>query len=53
MPDDNRNGNMIFDGTFDDEDCRCNRNQRIGSDNTILYFLIVFLLLFTNFGARG
>ena len=53
MPDENRNGNMIFDSTFDDEGCGCERNNSYRSDNTILIFLIIFLLLFTNFGARG
>ncbi len=44
--------------------CQCNNNERCGglfnnlfngcgcgNDNTILFFIIVFLLLFTNFGC--
>ncbi|MBR3163467.1 MAG: hypothetical protein IKF17_05160 [Clostridia bacterium] len=46
MPDDDRNCGFV--DNISDERCGCG-----GSDNTILFFLIIFLLLFTNFGARG
>ncbi|MBR3249253.1 MAG: hypothetical protein IKF83_00965 [Clostridia bacterium] len=48
MPDEDR-GN----GTFGYEMDNCNCGCGCGNDNTILWFLIIFLLLFTNFGARG
>lgn len=34
-------------GLFNNRGCGC------GNDSTILFFLIVFLLLFTNFGCCG
>lgn len=55
MPDDDRE-NGLFGDTLDDNGCGCGRSCGCGcggSDNTILIFLIVFLLLFTSFGARG
>lgn len=51
MPDEDR-GNGLFGDTFDNNSCGCGCGCG-GSDNTILIFLIIFLLLFTNFGARG
>lgn len=40
--------------------CGCNNNGILGnifggcgSDSTLLFFLIIFLLLFTNFGCCG
>lgn len=40
----------------DDRNCGCNNGifggcECNGCDNTILFFIIVFLLLFTNFGC--
>lgn len=49
MPDEDR-GNGLFGDTFDNNNCGCGCG---GNDNTILWFLIIFLLLFTSFGARG
>lgn len=48
MPEEDR-GN----GTFGYEMDNCNCGCGCGNDKTILWFLIIFLLLFTNFGARG
>ncbi len=50
MPDDNRNcgcdnNGGLLGGLFRGNDCGC------GNDCTILFFIIVFLLLFTNFGC--
>lgn len=49
MPDEDRN-NGLFGGNFDNNSCGCGCG---GSNNTLLIFLIIFLLLFTDFGARG
>ncbi len=44
----------------EERNCNCNNNNSCGlfggcgcngGDNTILFFIIVFLLLFTNFGC--
>ena len=47
MPEETRNDGL-FGGTFDNNECGCGN-----SNNTILFFIIIFLLLFTDFGARG
>lgn len=47
MPEDDRNCGFINDISDNSCGCGCGRN------NTILWFLIIFLLLFTDFGARG
>ena len=49
MPDDDRNCQFVND--ISDNSCGCGCGS--GGSNTILWFLIVFLLLFTDFGARG
>ncbi len=47
MPEEGRNyNNGPLSGLF--RSCGCG-----GNDSTILFFLIVFLLLFTNFGCCG
>ena len=47
MPEEGRNDGL-FDDTFRNDNCGCGN-----SNNTILFFIIIFLLLFTDFGARG
>lgn len=60
MPEDDRNCQFVDD--INDSPCRggcgcgrgCNSGCGCGGNNsTILWFLIIFLLLFTDFGARG
>lgn len=51
MPDEDR-GNGTFGYEMDNCGCGANCGCGCGNDNTILWFLIIFLLLFTNFGAR-
>lgn len=41
-------GNGLFGGLFGRNDCDCG----CGGDNGILFFIIVFLLLFTNCGCN-
>lgn len=53
MQDEIRNNNNTYSGgplsgLF--RNCGCNNNG-CGNDSTVLFFLIVFLLLFTNFGC--
>ena len=48
MPDDERNCQFVDDISNNSCGCGCG-----GNNNTILWFLIIFLLLFTDFGARG
>lgn len=51
MPEDNRNcgcnNGGLLNGIFGGNGCGCG----CGNDCTILFFIIVFLLLFTNFGC--
>lgn len=51
MPEENRNcgcsNNGLLGGLFGGNGCGC------GNDGTILFFIIIFLLLFTNFGCCG
>ena len=53
MQDEVRNNNTYSGGPLSGlfRNCGCNNNNGIGGDSTILFFLIVFLLLFTNFGC--
>ncbi len=55
MQDEVRNNNTYSGGPLSGlfRNCGCNNNNGIGGDSTILFFLIVFLLLFTNFGCCG
>lgn len=53
MPDDDRNCGFVDDISDNSCGCGCNGGCGCGSNNTILWFLIIFLLLFTDFGARG
>ena len=52
MPEDDRNCQFVDDinDSIDRGGCGCGCG---GNNNTILWFLIIFLLLFTDFGARG
>ena len=49
MTDENRNccNNGVLGGLFGGNGCGCN------NDSTILFFIIIFLLLFTRFGCCG
>lgn len=38
-------------GNSCDNGCGCANNGIFGGDSTILFFIIIFLLLFTNFGC--
>ena len=52
MPNDNFNG--TFTAPVEDRGCCCNNNNGIfgcGCDSEVLFFIIIFLLLFTNFGC--
>ena len=55
MPNDNYNGN--FSEPIEERSCNCNNNScgsllgGCGCDSEILFFIIIFLLLFTNFGC--
>lgn len=49
MPEDDRNCQFV--DNISDSSCGCGCGSR--GNNTILWFLIIFLLLFTDFGARG
>ncbi len=55
MPD--NNGANLFTAPVENRNCGCNGNGGIfgnigcGGDSEILFFIIIFLLLFTNFGC--
>ena len=49
MPTDNFNN--TFTPPVEDRGCGCNNNCFFGCDSEILFFIIIFLLLFTNFGC--
>ena len=52
MQDDARNNSYSggpLSGLF--RNCGCNNDGCCNNDSTVLFFLIVFLLLFTNFGC--
>lgn len=52
MPTDNFNGG--FTAPTEDRGCCNNNNGIFGCDSEVLFFIIIFLLLFTNFGCcRG
>ncbi len=54
MQEEMRNNNTYSGGPLSGlfRSCGCNNNG-CGGDSTVLFFLIVFLLLFTNFGCCG
>ena len=54
MPENNMNN--VFSAPVEDRGCCCNNNNNggflgCGCDSEILFFIIIFLLLFTNFGC--
>ena len=52
MPDNNMNG-VYSAPQVEDRHCGCNNNGGLfgGCDSEVLFFIIIFLLLFTNFGC--
>ena len=50
MPTDNYNNN--FSAPIEERSCGCNNNNFLGCcDSEILFFIIIFLLVFTNLGC--
>ena len=50
MPTDNYNN--TFSAPSEERNCGCNNNALMGCcDSEILFFIIIFLLLFTSFGC--
>ena len=44
--------NNTFSSTVEERSCGCNNNGFLGGcDSEILFFIIIFLLLFTNYGC--
>ena len=49
MPENNING--VYSAPVEDRHCGCNTGGIFGGcDSEVLFFIIIFLLLFTNFG---
>ena len=53
MQEEIRNNNTYSGGPLSGLFRSCGNNNGCGGDSTVLFFLIVFLLLFTNFGCCG
>ena len=49
MPNDNLNG--VYTAPIEERSCCNNNSGCFGCDSEILFFIIIFLLLFTNFGC--
>ena len=45
------NLNNMFSAQAENRNCGCGENNGCGCNSEILFFIIIFLLLFTNFGC--